>query len=178
MKIKELRKATEEVSIFTPGEITRIWEAKDTNIYYSVILMYIYTGCRKSELLNLKKTEVDIPGRCFKILEAKTEAGIRTVPIAEKVVPFFEYWYNLNDCEYLLSTPEGCHSNFYDKHIAPLFKTLETKRNIHDTRHTCLALLATAGVDERIVNDIVGHRNYTNLERAEMAEMLDAINKI
>lgn len=97
---------------FSAAEVARVWDVKDTNTYYTIVLMLIYTGCRISELLDLKKTEIDLPGRCFKILEAKTEAGIRTVPIAEKVVPFFEYWLNLNDCEYLLSTPEGKHFSY------------------------------------------------------------------
>jgi len=170
---------------FSTAEIKRVWKTKDANIYYTVILMLIYTGCRISELLDLKKSEVDLPGRCFKILEAKTEAGIRTVPIAEKVVPFFEYWFNLNDCEYLLSTPEGCHfeyRNYYDSYWTPLIEQLFMNHKPHDTRHTCISLLAAAGVDERIIKKIVGHKGqgvtevvYTHFE---IAELLDAINKI
>ena len=67
---------------FSKTEVSRIWKVKDTNIYYTVVLMLIYSGCRISELLDLKKENVDLEGRCFKIVEAKTAAGIRTVPIA------------------------------------------------------------------------------------------------
>lgn len=62
-------------------------KVKDTNIYDTVVLMLIYSGCRISELLDLKKENVYLKGRCFKIVEAKTAAGIRTVPIAEKYTP-------------------------------------------------------------------------------------------
>ena len=174
-----------ERGAFSKTEVKRVWAAKDANIYYTVIIMLIYTGCRISELLDLKKTEVDIPGRSFKILQAKTQAGIRTVPIAEKVVPFFEYWYNLNDCEYLLSTPEGCHfeyRNYYDSYWTPLVEALNMKHTPHDTRHTCVSLLAAAGVDERIIKKIVGHKGQGVTETVythfEIAELLDAINKI
>ena len=170
---------------FSSAEVKRIWKTKDANIYYNVILMLIYTGCRISELLDLKKTEIDLPGRCFKILEAKTDAGIRTVPIAEKVVPFFEYWYNLNDCEYLLSTPEGRHfeyRNYYDSYWTPLIEALNMKHRPHDTRHTCISLLAAAGVDERIIKKIVGHKGQGVTETVythfEIEELKDAINKI
>lgn len=170
---------------FSSAEVKRVWKVKDTNIYYTVVLMLIYTGCRISELLDLKKTEVDLEGRCFKILEAKTEAGIRTVPIAEKVVPFFEYWLNLNDCEYLLSTPQGLHfdyRNYYDSYWTPLIEALNMNHRPHDTRHTCISLLAAAGVDERVIKKIVGHKGQGVTETVythfEIAELLDAINKI
>ena len=113
------------------------------------------------------------------------KAGIRTVPIAEKVVPFFEYWLNLNDCEYLLSTPEGEHflyRNYYDSYWSPLMETLSMKHRPHDTRHTCISLLAAAGVDERVIKKIVGHKGQGVTETVythfELAELKDAINKI
>lgn len=170
---------------FSSSEVARLWEVKDTNTYYTVILLLIYTGCRISELLDLKKSEVDLPGRCFKILEAKTQAGIRTVPIAEKIVPYFEYWLNLNDCEYLLSTPEGKHfeyRNYYDSYWTPLMQALDMNHKPHDTRHTCVSLMAAAKVDERVIKKIVGHKGQGVTETVythfEIAELLEAINKI
>lgn len=170
---------------FSTAEIKKLWAVKDSNVYYTVMLMLIYTGCRVSELLDLKKEDIDIPGRSFKIIAAKTEAGIRTVPIAEKVVPFFEYWYNLNGCEYLLSTPEAEHflyRNYYDSYWKPLVKTLDFNHKPHDTRHTCVSLLTAAGVDERVIRKIVGHKGqgvtevvYTHFQIEELKE---AINKI
>ncbi len=50
------------------------------------------------------------------------------------------------------------------------------------TRHTCISLLSSAGVNERIVKKIVGHKGqgvtqvvYTHFE---IVELIDAINKI
>jgi integrase len=52
----------------------------------------------------------------------------------------------------------------------------------HCTRHTCISLLTAAGVDERIVKKIVGHKGqgvtqqvYTHIE---IEELLTEINKI
>ena len=96
------------------------------------------------------------------------------MPISDKVLPFFEYWYNLNDCEYLLSTPEGKHfeyRNYYDSYWKPLIEQLGMSHRPHDTRHTCISLLAEAGVDDRMVKKIVGHKGqgvtqqvYTHFE--------------
>lgn len=170
---------------FSKEEISRIWKINDTNKYYTIVLMLIYSGCRIGELLDLKKENVYLEQRYFKIIASKTESGIRTVPISEKTYPFFEYWYNLNECEYLLSTPEAEHfkyRNYYDSYWTPLMEPLGMTHRPHDTRHTCVSLLTVAGVSDKIIKKIVGHKGqgvteivYTHFE---IAELIDAINKI
>lgn len=170
---------------FTKSEIHRLWNITDTNEYYSVVLMLIYSGVRISEMLDLKKENVNINEQYFNVVASKTKSGIRTVPIADKVLPFFNHWYNKNNCEYLLSTPEGSHfeyRNYYDSYWTPLMQTINAKHTPHDTRHTCVSLLTTAKVDERFIQKIVGHKGqgvtrqvYTHLE---IKELLEEINKI
>lgn len=116
---------------------------------------------------------------------SKTEAGIRKVPIAEKILPFFESWMRKNDCKYLLSTPEGKHfiyRNYYDSYWMPLDEQMGMNHRPHDTRHTCISMLTVAGVDDKIIKKIVGHKGqsitetvYTHLE---IQELLEAINRI
>ena len=170
---------------FTKAEIDKVWKWHNTNVYFNVILILIYSGCRISELLDLKKEHVNIKERWFDITASKTDAGIRKVPISDKVLPFFEYWYNLNDCEYLISTPEAKHfvyRNYYDSYWKPLIEQIGMTHTPHDTRHTCVSLLAEAGVDDRLVKKIVGHKGqgvtqqvYTHFE---IEALFDAINKI
>lgn len=170
---------------FSDAEIERLWTVSGSNIYYSIILMLIYSGCRVSELLDLKKENVYLDKRCFDIVASKTAAGVRTVPIAEKVHSFFDYWYNLNDCEYLLSTPEGKHFSYrkyLDFYWIPLVESLGMDHRPHDTRHTCISLLTVAGVSDKIIKKIVGHKGrdvtevvYTHFE---IKKLIDAINKI
>lgn len=169
---------------FNKKQINMVWKVKDSNTYYSVILMLIYTGVRIGELLDLKKVDVHLDERWFYVRESKTESGIREVPIAEKVVPFFQYWLD-RDCEYLICTPDDKHflyRNYYDSYWTPLMEELKLQHRPHDTRHTCVSLLTEAGVDERIIKKIVGHKGqgvtetvYTHIE---LPFKLEAINKI
>lgn len=52
-----------------------------------------------------------------------------------------------------------------------MMELLNMEHKPHDTRHTCVSLLTEAGVDERIIKKIVGHKGksvtetvYTHLD--------------
>ncbi len=171
---------------FTTDQVNRLWEVHESNEYYSIILMLIYTGLRIGELLDLEKKDVHLDERWFFVKESKTDAGIRSVPIAKKIMPFFEHWYNKNDCLYLISTPDAQHfeyRNYFDSYWKPLLKHIgmESHRP-HDTRHTCISMLTAAKVDERFIQKIVGHKGqnvtqqvYTHLEIEELITEIDKI---
>lgn len=170
---------------FTRKEVEKLWKCVDTGVYCNVVLMMIYSGCRISELLNLRKEDVSIKEHWFDVTAAKTEAGVRRVPIADKVLPFFQYWYDLNDCEYLISTPDGKpfkYQNFKDGYWKPLMNELGMNHRPHDTRHTCISMLTEAAVDERLIQKIVGHKGHGVTQQVythiEIQTLFDAINKI
>lgn len=171
---------------FTSAEIETIWKWKDTNEYISIILMLIYCGCRIGELLDLKKENVNLNERWFDITASKTDSGIRRVPIAQKILPFFEYWHNKNDCEYLLSTSDAKHfiySNYHKTYWKPLVDQMGmSEHRPHDTRHTCVSLLTAAGVDDKIIKKIVGHKGQSVTETVythfEIQQLIDAIDLI
>lgn len=170
---------------FSKAEVNTIWKWKDSSPYIKVILMLIYSGCRIGEFLDLKKENVNLEQQWFDITASKTEAGIRKVPINDKVLPFFIEWYNMNDSEYLISSPDGKHlvyRNYYDSYWKPFMEQMNMEHRPHDTRHTCISLLSSAGVDERFIKKIVGHKGqgvtetvYTHLE---IKDLIEAINKI
>ncbi len=170
---------------FRQNEIEQLWEIANKELYPTIVLMLIYSGCRISELLDLKKENVNLKKRYFYIAQAKTKAGIRFVPISEKVYPFFEQWYYRNDCPYLISSTKQQHflyRNYYDTYWKPLMKSLNMKHRPHDTRHTCVSMMTAAGVDDKIIKKIIGHKGQTLTEivytHFELQELLDAINRI
>ena len=89
------------------------------------------------------------------------------------------------DCEYLVCTPDHKHflyRNYYDSYWMPFMKHFNLEHKPHDTRHTCITLLTEAGIDERIIRQIVGHKGqgvtqivYTHID---LENKLIAINKI
>lgn len=170
---------------FTKKEVATVWKWESTNEYIKVVLMLIYSGVRIGELLDLKKENVNLDEKWFDVIASKTKSGVRKVPISEKTLPLFKYWMTKNDCEYLLSTSDGNHfeyRNYYDSYWTPFIEQMGMNHKPHDTRHTCVSLLTTVGIDERIIKKIVGHKGqgvtqqvYTHIE---IEELLNAINQI
>ena len=170
--------------IFTKKEVEKLWSMKDANTYISVILIMVYTGVRIGELLDLKKDDVHLEERWMYIKEAKTAAGIREVPIAEKIVPLMEQWIS-RSCDHLICSGSDVALSYYvfrENYWNPVMDLLSMDHRPHDTRHTCVSMLTEAGVDERIIRKIVGHKGqgvtetvYTHME---LPVKLEAINKI
>lgn len=170
---------------FSNDEVKTIWKEAD-NHYGQILLMLIYTGVRVSELCDLKKENVFINDRYFKVVESKTENGIRYVPIADKILPFFKWWYENSTSEYLLHAPNSnrmLYRNYRDAYFKPIMAKYNMTHKIHDTRHTCTSMLTQANVKPVTIKKIIGHSGamsltekvYTHLD---IQELLDAINKI
>ena len=171
---------------FSKDEIDKIWTLKNDK-YYQIILMLLYSGVRISELLNLKKENVHLDEQYFDVIDSKTENGIRKVPIADKVLPFYQSWYKENDnCEYLLCTTDGKHfqyRNYYDSYFKPLMSNLNIEKTPHCCRHTCISMLADAHVDQTTIKKIVGHAGAMTLTEKvythmDIGELVKAINLI
>jgi len=139
----------------------------DTEIHNEtdpIILILLYTGLRIGELLDLKAEDVHLEDRYLKVTQSKTKAGVRIVPIAEKIVP-------LMGTVPITITYSSVYGRIKLRGHTP-----------HDTRHTFISKLADLGVDERIIRAIVGHAGsgvtesvYTHID---LKPMLDAVNRL
>lgn len=169
---------------FTHDEIKTLWAHKDEPDVQTILFL-IYSGLRIGELSNLKQTDVNLDERFFEVTASKTEAGVRKVPINEKIVYILENWL-LSGREYL--APLGktqsvrvlAKRNGYEKTIARLF---EERHLQHDTRYTCATLLTESGVDDRYIKLILGHaqQDVTNkvyAKKLDVQVLVGAINQI
>ena len=170
---------------FTVDEIQLLWDNVNRNEYIEIILMLIYSGVRIGELLDLKKENVHIEEQYFDVVAAKTTAGIRKVPIADKTLPYFLKRMAGNS-NYLLCTPDNRHftyNNYKDSYWTPFMKELNLDHLPHDTRHTTISMLAKVNVNQTIIKRIVGHSGAMSLTEKvythfEIKQLIDAINLI
>lgn len=165
--------------------IEKMWSCTD-DVSVQIALMLIYSGVRVSELLDLKIEDVNIEERYFNVRASKTANGLRTVPIAEKVLPFWERFIKTSVCGYVVYNKLNKHltyDTFSKKYWQPLMEKLSIDNVIHETRHTCISKLTEAGVHPTIIKIIVGHKSAMTLtERVythiDIKPLVEAINKI
>lgn len=171
---------------FTKEHIDLLWKVVDENPNIPIVLILLYSGVRINELLDLKKEDVNLEEQWFKVRASKTNAGIRIVPIADKVLPYWKAFMERSKCEYAICTPEGekfTYDNFRKNYWHPLMAKLNMDYIPHETRHTCNSLLIMANTNPTIRKKIMGHKSQMDIGESVyghiyVEELLKAINQI
>lgn len=167
---------------YTSDEIETLWMNTD-DYRVRIILIYLYTGLRSSELLSIKITDVHLKER-YLVGGMKTKVGKnRIIPIADCIMPFIRELYDKNKFNRSgRLCPKGTMWPRYITDAA--LKNLGIDRHTpHDTRHTFITWLTNYGVSEKIIKTIVGHSQtgdvtkdvYTHLVTDQL---LEAVNKL
>jgi len=150
---------------FTDKEMTLLWNATKTNIYAKMIVFQCYMGWRPSEMLNIKRFDVDLEAMTIKG-GSKTEAGKnRTVPIHSKIQSiFYEFWINSAGSEWLFpSSPKKRKTHLNYDTYREIFKQTVTSagcsdaHTAHDCRKQFVTMAKIANVNEYALKRIVGH---------------------
>ena len=150
---------------FSPKEIVSLYKiALDENQKLAdLILIAMYTGARIEEICSLLCKDVDLKEESITIVDAKTEAGERTIPIHPYIKDRIEKLIEDSTDDYLLS---GLTKNKYGDRANSLgqrFGRLKTRQKFssryvfHSIRKTFTTMLENAGVGENLAADIVGH---------------------
>ncbi|WDD89094.1 tyrosine-type recombinase/integrase [Fusobacterium nucleatum] len=170
-----------ERKIFTKNEINILWKNLEIKNVY-LILILIYTGMRVGELLNLKVADVDLCNKVIYIRKSKTDAGVRTIPIPNKMLSLFTD----NICyenEYFIFTKtfnQMSYMSFRYIFESILRKVGLQKHTIHDTRHTFATLLNNADANKTSIIKLIGHSDFSTTENVythkDIEELRKAIN--
>ena len=147
---------------YTSEEAVQLLEAAQGDAQLAdAICMAMYTGARREELCSLKVEHVKEDR--FDIVDAKTEAGIRTVPIHPQLTETIERLVEESKAGYVLSglkpNANGDRGDAIGKRFTRLKQSLgfSDRHTFHSWRGTVITMLERAGVPEGTVQDIVGH---------------------
>ena len=134
------------------------------------MLSLIYAcGLRKSELLNLRLTDVDSKRGLLRVNQGKGNKD-RMVPISEKVVALLrEYYFYEKPKEYLfegvvLGMPYSGKSleNVFNQAVKK--SGLVQKPTLHWLRHSYATHLLESGTDLRYIQELLGHKSSKTME--------------
>lgn len=150
---------------FSPKEIVDLYKQalNENQTLADLILIGMHTGARIEEICSLLCKDVDLHQESISIVDAKTQAGERTIPIHPYIRDRLEKLTKISTDDYLLS---GLTKNKYGDRsnaIGKRFGRLKSKHDFssryvfHSIRKTFTTMLENAGVGENLAADIVGH---------------------
>ena len=151
---------------YTPEEAVKLLKAAKGDAQLAdVIRMAMYTGARREELCSLKVEHVEEDR--FEIVDAKSAAGIRTVPIHRQLSKTMKRLVKDSKDGYVLSglkpNANGDRGDAIGKRFTRLKKSLgfSDRHTFHSWRGTVITMLERTGVPEGTVQDIMGHERST-----------------
>lgn len=187
VKTRDKDTGTKRTAI-APEDRAKLWEAIDAgDADAEIAMILIYTGMRPTELLEVKKENVDIEARIM-IGGKKTAAGKdRRIPIHKSILPFVEKLMSQPGEMLIMRTYRGetkpmTYSHYLNFNWNNLMKRLGfTEYTPHYGRHTCATMLREANVEDDVRKLILGHKNdditdrYTHHPDSMLVEAIDKI---
>ena len=192
-----------EKVIFTPDQISKLWENSDDKRVQAILVM-IYTGFRIGEILAICPKDIDFVNG-YIVGGEKTEAGKnRIVPFPEnipEIKAFVQEWckdipadrpifdkYSLNtfrnvifyDCLIDLGMLKArklrkCASSSYEFLENPHLTP-------HSTRHTYASLSASAGMRPEVLQRLIGHADFNTTANiyvhSDIEQLKNEMNKL
>ena len=157
----------EESDMHRPYTINEIQALKNADIPEAhIMLIFIYTGVRINEMLNISRDNIHIDEKCnddgterlisYMVTGSKTKAGKnRIIPIHNDIKQFVIEELLKSD-KRLIDT---CYGNFTNRTVLPrINKMLNTHHTMHDTRKTFATLCQLNNINIYIRKKVLGHR--------------------
>lgn len=181
-------------TVFTREEVQRLWQLYRTSDpvpgepekyrgsgLIASILLLLYTGMRVGELLAVESGDVHLKERYIDLHGTKTKAARRLVPLHREIVPVATGLFGSGR---LIKGPDGplTYAQYKYSWFDSVMRGLGMSHNPHDTRHTFISGLDTAGASRSVQKFIVGHSlsrdvtdRYTHKNVQELIKAVDML---
>jgi len=171
-KIKRLPEAPGRIVYLTTKQIARLIEFAKTDAsetVYPFIVIGLETSMRKSEILSIRRENIDLERRVIYIPQAKT--GAREQPITNHLADFLAGYLDALPPSPWLFPSLAAKSGHLTDMRTPFCRVvkaagLDPKQIVkHTLRHTAITHLVQSGVDLPTVKRVSGHKTLIMVER-------------
>lgn len=162
-EVKFFKVNNEPMRVLTEEDFSKLYEAASPHLK-PILLCAVSTGMRRSELLNLLWTDVDLKNNTITVIDSKNY-DFRVISINPALK------------EELIRIKENCSSEYVFgfnahpvKEIKRSFETALRRSGIpicrfHDLRHTFATTLVMKGVDLATLQELLGHKSILMTKR-------------
>ncbi|MEA3287772.1 MAG: site-specific tyrosine recombinase/integron integrase [Candidatus Marinimicrobia bacterium] len=187
-KIERPRKERKLPQVLSKNEIGGILR-NCNNLKHRMILTLLYSGgLRRSEVLNLKITDIESDRELLKVSDAKGNKDRYTL-LSEKILEDLrQYYREYQPGEYLFEGQRG--GKYSATSVANILKNAARKAGIkkrvtpHMLRHSFATHLLEQGTDLRYIQELLGHNSsrtteiYTHVRSARVRKIKNPIDDI
>jgi integrase len=180
LKVKKFKEPPGRVRYLTDEEIERLLHCC-ADYLKPIVILALNTGMRKSEILNLKWSNVDLKNRVITINKTKNNE-IKIVPINDILYNTLAKIKKGNGDQFVFTDKNGKpYGDIKNGFNAAVKRAGITDFRFHDLRHTFASRLVMAGVDIRTVQELMGHKDikmtmrYSHLSNVHLKEAVKRI---
>lgn len=144
-----------------------------------LVEMFYATGCRVSEMINIKMSDINKSNNSIRIMGKGKK--MRIVYFGEYARDYLDRYLPLIDTDYLFTQESGDKLSIHDVEyiISDLVKNLALKTHVtpHTLRHTFATHLLNNGADIKTVQELLGHSSlnttgiYTHVSNERIKEV-------
>jgi integrase/recombinase XerD len=156
-------------NVLSKEEVKQILEAH-SNIKHKTMLCIIYScGLRRSELLNLKPTDIDSKRNVVIIRQAKGKKD-RIVPLSSKILALLREYYIIYQPKIWLFEGQKNGEKYDARSLSNVLKQALNKAHVnkpvslHWLRHSYATHLLESGTDLRYIQELLGHNSSKTTE--------------
>jgi len=177
--VKQLREDNEVMWALTPEDEENLLNAcgrspqrKGGKYLRDMVLFALHSAMRLSEIMNLKKMDVDIDNRFVYVRDTKNKES-RKVPVNNTLAEIIKRRLACSDSEYVFCRNDGkkltvlTNAFWHAVDAAGLTRRREVRGKMttvrfrfHDLRHTAGSRLGMAGIDLKTIMEIMGHKTH------------------
>jgi integrase/recombinase XerD len=166
----------------THEELARLINACQDD-YEKLVLGFLLTGVRVSELVNIRTSDIDLERRSVRVVGKGNKE--RVVFFADWIVPLLKRYLRNNTSEWLfpseLNPDQHIHYVTVERTLRKIVKRAGINKKVtpHVLRHTFATLSLASGLDIREIQELLGHSSlsstqiYTHVDPQRLKQKTD-----
>lgn len=143
---------------FSDRQIAALWDIQDEP-WVNTVLIYLYTGFRLQELLNMKTADINMKELYFRGGSKSSSGKNRIVPIHPRILPFVKELIEQDDEYFLSYQGDKISQGNYYKFWNEVMQKIGADKTPHEARHTFETNLDNAGGNRKCIDLLMGHKS-------------------
>lgn len=143
---------------FTAEQIAALWEIQSDE-WVNTVLIYLYTGFRLTELLNMKTEQVNTQDWSFQGGIKSASGKGRIVPVHTRIRPLVQSLVDQGNKYLFTYQGRKISQTQYYTFWKEVMTKIEADKTPHEARHTFETMLDNAGGNRKCIDMLMGHKS-------------------